>query len=80
MKIEALSTFTAFDGSMIVVNKGEVREISDKLAAYYIEHGIAKKARSNAKETEVAPPVDARNPVFDPTTAPADAEDEAPAA
>jgi len=79
MKIEALSPFTAFDGSMIVFNKGDVRDISEKLAAYYIEHGIAKKVRANAKETDVAPPVDDRNPAFDPAAA-ADAEDEAPTA
>lgn len=79
MKIEALSPFTAFDGSMIVFNKGDVRDISEKLAGYYIEHGLAKKVRANAKETEVSPPVDERNPAFDPTTA-ADAEDQAPAA
>lgn len=82
MKIEALSPFTAFDGSMIVFNKGDVRDISDNLAAYYIEHGIAKKVRANAKETAIAPAVDDSNPVFDPTGASAadDTDDQAPAA
>lgn len=57
MRVIAIQTFTAFEnGQMVVINKGETGEISDRLAEEYIEAGIAEPAGDEIPAASPAKP------------------------